>query len=57
MKSVARKILLEIWVDANNELLRVYPSYINYCDDARCLLIDACERHPRLRAFLEVSKT
>ncbi|EYC44204.1 hypothetical protein Y032_0468g2005 [Ancylostoma ceylanicum] len=43
----------KIWVDANNELLRVYPSYINYCDDARCLLIDAYERHPRLRAFIE----
>ncbi|EPB67846.1 hypothetical protein ANCCEY_13060 [Ancylostoma ceylanicum] len=44
----------KIWVDANNELLRVYPSYINYCDDARCLLIDAYERHPRLRAFIEM---
>ncbi|KAK6736874.1 hypothetical protein RB195_019518 [Necator americanus] len=43
----------KIWVDANNELLRVYPSYINYCDNARSLLIDACERHPRLRTFIE----
>ncbi|ETN71783.1 hypothetical protein NECAME_14085 [Necator americanus] len=44
----------KIWVDANNELLRVYPSYINYCDNARSLLIDACERHPRLRTFIEI---
>ncbi|KHJ94993.1 hypothetical protein OESDEN_05066 [Oesophagostomum dentatum] len=43
----------KIWLDANNKLLRVYPSYINFCDDARSLLLDACQRYPRLRTFVK----
>ncbi|CAJ0598381.1 unnamed protein product [Cylicocyclus nassatus] len=43
----------KIWINANSELLRIYPTYLNFCDEARKDLIDACEQYPRLRALVK----
>ncbi|KJH45721.1 RhoGEF domain protein [Dictyocaulus viviparus] len=43
----------KIWTEASSELLRIYPSYSNYCDTAIKMLHDACQQDPKVKAFIE----
>ncbi|KAJ1354982.1 hypothetical protein KIN20_012089, partial [Parelaphostrongylus tenuis] len=43
----------EIWTEAFNDLLRVYPSYCNHCDVAVETIKTACAHSAKLRTFVE----
>ncbi|KAJ1352460.1 Protein T2 [Parelaphostrongylus tenuis] len=43
----------EIWTEAFDDLLRVYPSYCNHCDLAVETIKAACAHSAKLRMFIE----
>ncbi|KAK6052047.1 hypothetical protein COOONC_10449 [Cooperia oncophora] len=42
-----------MWKKYSYELLRIYPGYTNYCDCARKIFDESCEKHPKFKSFIE----
>ncbi|PIO74591.1 hypothetical protein TELCIR_03403 [Teladorsagia circumcincta] len=45
--------IAEVWKNISYELIQIYPAYTNYCDSARSMFVDACEKSSKLKLFIE----